>query len=257
MPGSGRIIQRLRLKKRRGASAPAYDWTTEDGDTLWLRGDTGVGAGSWTGRDPPAAAVFSEATNPPTFAASAVGGKPGFDFDGTNDRLGSESFTIANAFGAASSAYCSIAVVGIDAVSALDRLDHLSNGVWANNGTYVGMYLARSTITGVRSVIAHHFDGTAHRAATQTIGTSDPAAVVLHTRFSGGLLYAGVNGIEGTGVAAGSISAGGNALLLQIGKSNDGAAAPFFNGKVAELMFKANGAYPTAAFPALMATYGI
>lgn len=237
----------------------AYDWSAVANVSLWLRGDSGIGvadgaamSSGWTGRNPPAAYVFSEATNRPTYRATAgVNGEPAADFDGTNDLLTSAAMTVTNMLGAASSAFFVAAAVKIDAVSSVAGDSYNNDAIFSDPTGYVGMHLTNQG--GSYRVIAYVFDG-ATKYATASFGASLPAGglAVVHMRLSGGNLYAGINGVEGSGVACGSVSALADSLLVQLGKAS---TAEFFDGQIAEFVAVKSGTLQSAGLTAMVSKY--
>jgi hypothetical protein len=238
--------------------SPVYDWTLETSDTLFMRANTpsfGVADGAaittWTGINPPAAWAATEATNKPTYDAAAANGFPAAVFDGTNDMLTFSAMTTADLFGSASSSCY------VDATVQIDAVDSTSGDTAGGNDQIIGTAFWAMQLThegGTYRVVVFIYDSGGFKVASKSMGASLPAgAVVLSMRVSGGFLYAGVNGVEGTGVAiSGGINAAADSGLPVIGNSGTG---QYFDGSIFEIRGKANGTFPTTAVATNVSVY--
>ena len=238
--------------------SPVYDWTLETSDTLFMRANTpsfGVADGAaittWTGINPPAAWAATEATNKPSFDAAAPNGYPSVVFDGTNDLLTFSAMTTADLFGSASSAFY------LDATVQIDAIDSTSGDAAGGNDQIIGTAFWAMQLThegGTYRVVVFIYDSVGFKVASKSMGASLPAGpVVLSMRVSGGFLYAGVNGVEGTGTAiSGGLNGAADSGLPVIGKSG---SAQYFDGSIFELRAKANGSFPTTAVAANVSVY--
>lgn len=234
----------------------AYDWSAVANVSLWLRGDSGVSGNpvaTWTGKNPPAAIAFSEATNKPAFNATGANGHESVDFDGTNDLLTSAVATTTTLLGATSSAFCIVAAIEIDAAGASGGT-YASDAIIADHGGYWGLLIGFVASTDYRVIAFVDHGGAIYDL--DVIGVSLPAGgrIVVHMRLSGGKLYAGINGVETAGTnCSGTVSAASDSELVQLGASY--AAAQHFNGRIGELVVIKSGTLPTAGIAAMVARY--
>ncbi len=238
-----------------------YNWANEAGASLWLEGDAGIGvadgaslASGWTGKNPPAAYVFSDAT-PPTFRSSGINTKPATEFDGIDDKLVSAAMTIANAFGASSNAWCVVAVFSVSAAADVASHTYQSPAIFSDPVGWLGLHIYRYTGDNHYYLTAYVYD-TGVRIARIDLGLSLPVGgQIASMRLSGGNLVLGLNDVEPGGdatIACGPINAGANGNSLQIGKAS---SAHRFQGRIALLAIKQNAAYPQQAIDAYQSKY--
>lgn len=169
-------------------------------------------------------ATQTTANNRPAYSATALSGKPGLTFDGSNDQL--DSNYNANAL----TGYVSYAAV-VQPTSAMVPPDSIFPPVWfARSSTANGLHIngvgtggARWTQTW-RNALFNSSAGGFVAAANQVVLTSISATT--HT--------VRVNGAQGT--AAGTFAAGSNETSANFVFGRDGITQRYFAGVVSELL---------------------
>jgi len=213
------------VAKRSGSGGPTLPALSNM--TLRLRADLGItlnGAtvSAWANQGT-AGGSFTQGTasDQPTYVASALNGKPGVLFDGTNDFLTNAS---ALSTWITASSYTAFVVFSATSITTNDASSFNNSPLLADSGGNWGQHLKSTGPT----VLAFHWAGS-DKHADNTIATATPYAF-MH-RYDGTDIV-GRLGL-GTRVSVAATGIGSLAGNLRIGRTWTGAAA-FLNGYIHE-----------------------
>lgn len=153
------------------------------------------------------------------------GGRPGLDFDGTDDGLqsqGNDSSGLTIASLIVNSAYTAFCAFAADTISSSTGATYTTPFMFGDSGRYMGAHLQNST-----KLRLYNWDGS-EDYAENTVATATDYA--FEARHEGGNLYAKVNNGAEVSAASGNTSSTGGTLFLAQNSS------VYFDGRISELL---------------------